>query len=240
MKHIRITSELSGEIPEFCRAVIVARNVNNDGESRALQAALDEQVARVRGEPTLRDYPCHPRIAPWISAFTKAGMNPRQMPPSIVSLVKRVRSGGTIPFINKLVCLFNLTSLKHLVPSGGDDLRAVGDLCLGKANGNERYTPLGKPGVQEIPSPGEVIYYDRGTQQVLCRGWCWRNGHGTRIQPSTADMAINVDALAVNRSEALAIADELAADVATYCGGEQRVYLLSRESPEIEFDVEDR
>jgi DNA/RNA-binding domain of Phe-tRNA-synthetase-like protein len=40
------------------------------------------------------------------------GLNPNQVPPSIVSLMKRVANGGRTPLVSELVALFNIQSLQ--------------------------------------------------------------------------------------------------------------------------------
>jgi lysyl-tRNA synthetase class 2 len=126
------------------------------------------------------------------------------------------------------VCIFNVVSLHHVVPCGGDDLdKVTGDVLLGRAEGTETYVPLGQPEVRESPRPGEVVLMDTGNRDVFCRCWCWRNGDRSRIEPVTRRVAINVDALPpVTAGEGRAAADEVAALVVRHCGGEVRVERL--------------
>ena len=236
---IRVDKKVLKMFPSFHRGVIIASGVDNNGEDANLRRELEDAVMQVRHSPALHNYKNHSRIASWRETFTKLGTNPNQNPPSVANLIKRTRNGSNVPFINKLVALFNITSLRHLVPSGGDDLRATsGLLCLGIANGDETYTPLGNPDVRESPTPGEVIYYDVSNKEVLCRRWCSRNSHKTRISSSTTRVAINVDGLRpVTPRQVEEITLELAAKVKTYCGGECEVHWLSNETPEVEFDI---
>ncbi len=166
-------------------------------------------------------------------------MNPNQKPPSIASLIKRVMNGNELPFINNLVAVMNIVSLVDVVPVGGDDLKATtGNLALTIADGNENYRPLGHPDCPEAPAPGEIIYHDTTCKEVLCRGWCWRNSHATRILPTTRVVAVNVDGLGtVGESEVGRIADTLAAKIRRYCGGNQRVFVLSKDHPKIVCDL---
>ncbi|KUK43090.1 MAG: B3/4 domain protein, partial [Thermovirga lienii] len=132
----------------------------------------------------------------------------------------------------KLVCIFNIVSLKYIVPCGGDDLSVVkGTLLLGQAVGDETYNPLGKPQETETPAPGEIILYDTGTKDVFCRGWCWKNGDSSKITPETKVVAINIDAMmdVVPQEEHRRAAFEVAELVKSKCGGEVDVRLLSPE-----------
>lgn len=235
MTTIQIDEQIFQKYPEFRRGVIVATDVNNEGHDPHLAAELKARIAAVREDQAFADYKSHPRVATWRDAFRENGMNPNQNPPSVAGLIKRVRNGRDIAFINNLVAMMNVTSMKYVVPVGGDNLKATtGYLSLSVARGDERYRPLGKPEYPETPAPREIIYLDTIRQEVLCRGWCWRNSHVTRILPSTTSVAINVDALGpVGQSDLEHITEELAAMVADYCGGDQSVYFLSKENREL-------
>jgi DNA/RNA-binding domain of Phe-tRNA-synthetase-like protein len=231
---IQIEDGVFSMFPDFCRGVIVARELDNRGEPPGLLEGLHEQVAKVRSDASLADYKSHRRIAPWRAAFEEFRMNPNQNPPSVAGLIKRIRNGHDLPFINKLVAIMNTVSLANIVPVGGDDLKSTaGHLSLTLASGDEQYRPLGKPERAEKPSPGEVIYQDTKRHEVLCRGWCWRNSHITRILPETEFVAINVDGLdPVAQTDVERIRNDLAAMVERYCGGILELYLLSKDHPE--------
>lgn len=236
---IQIDERVFGMFPEFRRGLVIATDLKNDEHSVELQSELRGIVAEVRGNTAFSDYKNHQRIAPWRRAFSQFGMNPNQNPPSIASLIKRVKNGKELPFINDLVALMNIVSLVNVIPVGGDDLKATtGNLALGIAEGNESYRPLGHPYCLETPAPGEVIYRDTTSKEVLCRGWCWRNSHVTRILPTTRAVAMNVDGLGiVGESEVGRIADTLAAKIRRYCGGNQRVFVLSKNHSKIVCDL---
>jgi DNA/RNA-binding domain of Phe-tRNA-synthetase-like protein len=234
---IRIDQNLFRQFPDFCRGVVAANGINNCGEDKDLLQELRDLEKRVYNDPSLRDYKNHLRISSWRKAFEKFGVNPNSQPPAIAALVKRTLSGTSIPFINKLVSIFNLVSLENIVPCGGDDIHCTkGNLELDFSTGDEEYVPLGKPEVMEHPRPGEIIYRD-GDKKVLCRAWCWRNSHVTRIRPETTRVAINVDGLSpVSPEEISDITQSLSVKVEQHCGGVVKTYLLSALNPEIEVE----
>ncbi|WP_300526108.1 phenylalanine--tRNA ligase beta subunit-related protein [Aminiphilus sp.] len=222
--------------PGFRRAVVVAKDLDNSGEPEALVALLREQERRIREDATLEDYKNHPHIAAWMQVFRDMGLNPNRHAPSIANLIKRVRSGKDLPFVNKIVAIFNAVSLSYVGSCGGDDLGVVtGDLRLGFASGSETYVPLGQPDQSEHPLPGEVIYYDAGNSNVFCRFWCWKNGDPSKITPETRAVAVNVDGMApVTAAEVLAKAEEAATLVRTFCGGTTSIHLLDPKHPGFE------
>jgi DNA/RNA-binding domain of Phe-tRNA-synthetase-like protein len=236
---IAVDSALFQAFPGYVRHVVVAEGLDNLPGPEALpelEALLREAEAAVRGDGAFAELKAHPRLASWREAFAAFRVNPNKCPPSIFNLVKRTRSGTALPFINPLVCIFNVVSLRHCLPAGGDDLdKVAGGIRLGYADGGESYTPLGQPDAREAPDPGEVILMDTGNREVFCRAWCWRNGHPSRIEPGTRRVAINLDALPpVAAAEGLAAAEATAALVTRFCGGTCRIHRLDAERPSFE------
>jgi DNA/RNA-binding domain of Phe-tRNA-synthetase-like protein len=232
MKDI-VAREVLAKFPNYIRGVVVARGVNNQGENQKLVELLRKVEQDATKDESLLEIKSHPRIASWRQAYADFGVNPNKFYCSIESLGRRARRGDQLPYINTLVALFNYFSLKHMVPSGGDDLdRVDGNLCLTLAKGDEPFTPFNSETI-EHPAPGEVIYVDNS--KVMCRCWNWRQGDQTKLTPTTANVAINVDCLPpVLRDEAEAITKELADLVREFCGGEINYFLLDNSQSEVE------
>jgi lysyl-tRNA synthetase class 2 len=232
MKDI-ISTEVLAKFPDYIRGVVIAKEVNNHGENQMLVELLRKAAENATRDESLQDIKNHPRIVPWRQAYADFGTNPNKFYCSLESLARRARRGDPLPYINTLVALFNYFSLKHMVPSGGDDLDSVdGDLRLTLAKSDELFTPLGAD-VVENPLSGEVIYADNS--KVLCRRWNWRQGDQTKLSPATTRVTINVDCLPpVSKSEAGTIIAELADLVREFCGGEVRCLLLDATRNEVE------
>ncbi len=224
-----IDPEVFIRFPGFSRAVVVARGVDNTREHAELAALLASYEETARGAH-LEDFRNHPRLAPWAEAFTSLGLNPNKFPPSVLNLVKRVRAGKSLPYVNSLVAIFNCVSLGHLCPCGGDDLDAVqGDLLLTFAKGTEEYMPLGQPEVLEHPAPGEIIYMDTTGNDVFCRAWCWKNGDRSKLVTGTMRAVINVDAmLPFGGADLAAAAADLAALLQRFTGAHTDIHMLDK------------
>lgn len=226
--------------PGYRRGVVVARGVVNLTADPELEARLRvaEQSAVQRFADA--DWRADPRLAAWLEAFGLLGVPVGSKPPSVAALVKRVAKGGSLPFINQLVALMNITSLENLVPCGGDDLDTVGEeLVLRPATGVESYRPLGKPETLEHPDPGELALVDLENAVVLCRCWCWRNSDVTKLTDETTAMALNVDLLApaVPVDAGTEIARRLADDVGRHCGGRVEWRMLTPSQPAARFEL---
>jgi len=228
-----VSPEVLIKFPEYIRGVVIARGANNSGENQRLVELLRKAEQDATQDESLKDIKNHPRIASWRRAYSDFGANPNKFYSSIESLGRRARRGDQLPYINTLVALFNYFSLKHMVPSGGDDLDRVDEkLCLTLAKGDEPFTPLNSD-VVEYPAPGEVTYVDEN--KVMCRRWNWRQGDQTKITPTTTNVAINIDCLPpVLKDGARAITGELADLVREFCGGEVTYFLLDASQSEVE------
>ncbi|MDR1920461.1 MAG: hypothetical protein LBS31_01775 [Candidatus Adiutrix sp.] len=225
------------QFPGFRRAVVVARNINNQGEHPELLALLRGAEEKTRGDE-FADYLDHPRLKIWSETFRALNINPKKHLPSVINMIKRVRGGKNLPYVNTLVAIFNYISLDQLISCGGDDLAVVkGDLRLTLAAGDENYTPLGQPGTREHPQPREVIYLDTASREVFCRAWCWKNGDVSKLEPTTTDAAINIDVMqpALTRADMEEAAEKTAALLRRFAGAETAVHFLSPERPEFEF-----
>lgn len=101
----------------------------------------------------------HPHVASWREAYRAFGVKVKQYPSSIENLLKRVMKGEELRHINPLVDLYNVVSLQHLIPVGGEDIDALlGGLWLRIAGENESAVYLLGDKEAKPPKPGEVIY----------------------------------------------------------------------------------
>jgi len=231
MKRIIIDDAIVEKHPDFYRAALIVQDAKNSLEN----SALSEMLSNVGSARIGMDVNSHPAVRAWDDAHIKSGLNPNKYPPSVKALLRRVAGGQPVPFINSAVALFNIISISHVMPCGGDDTdKIMGDLVLGIADGSENFIPLGQPDKIEHPSGGEVIYFDRGSNQVMCRRWNWRNGDITKLRLSTRNMVINVDCLPpVSRADADRARDELAALLVRYCEAKVEFHFLDRDQREI-------
>jgi DNA/RNA-binding domain of Phe-tRNA-synthetase-like protein len=232
----RIEESVFQMFPQFCRGIVTAAGIDNSRPSSELEALLREQEEKVRQNPSI-NLATHPRLQIWKDAYRQFGANPNKFTPSIVFLVKQVKSGKTVRSISPAVDVFNIVSLKHVIPCGGDDMDSVeGDVTLGRAQSDETFAPIFRPEDVEHPDPGEVIYVNRLTKRVLCRRWNWRNADFSKLSQETQNLGINVDGMipSIGRPEIEEAAEGLKELLLRYCGGRIAVHYLDVHNPEIE------
>ena len=230
MRKIIIEKDIFSKFPGFKRGLILISDIENSFVNEKIERFLNEEIDRRASQQNLE----HNYVKAWDEIHRKFGSNPNKFPPSIKALLKRVEKGKKIPFINSVVALFNYISLKYLIPCGGDDVGKIeGNLCLGFAKGNEIFVPLGSH-QEENPEPGEVIYYDDKTLNVMCRKWNWRNGDFSKITENTKKIVINVDGADIVPESLIKEAkDELAELLKENCRASLITDLLSSKKNEI-------
>ncbi len=222
--------------PDFCRGIVVAAGIDNSRPCPDLERLLKEQEEKMRQDAGL-ELSTHPRLLAWKEAYRKFGSNPNKFTPSIVFLAKQVKAGKPVRSISPAVDAFNIISLKHVIPCGGDDMDSVeDDVTLGRAGADETFAPIFKPEEVEHPDPGEVIYVNRKTGRVLCRRWNWRNADFSKLTPQTRNLAINVDGMmpAISRGEIEEAAEGLKQLLLRYCGGSVSIQYLDAANREME------
>jgi tyrosyl-tRNA synthetase len=234
---LSIESALAIRYPDYRMYTVVATGIDNQNSSEALTVALRSAEQAILKNPELSDLKTNPRIAAWEKAFREFGADPAITKPSLEALLHRVLSGHEIPSINKVVDISNLVSLKHLVPSGGDDLAKIdGDFGLRYSTGLEEFLPINSKD-EEQPVPGEVIYADE--QKVLCRCWIWRQSEHSKITESSRVVAVNVDVMPpATPEEGKAAAEEIAKLIETYCGGTTRIITIGAEALSVPLESE--
>lgn len=191
MNKIIIKEDIFNLFPDFHRGVVFVKDMNNQKSNKRVRKLLKKEIDRQVEIDESKDS----RILAWDDAYKTMGVDPESYMPSIQYLINSIKPNKSLPFINSVVALFNYISIKHVTPCGGDDLtRIEGNLVLGIAKGTEVFVPLGRE-VKEHPDPGEVIYYDDLSNNVMCRRFNWRNGDITKIEVDSKKVVLNIDSL---------------------------------------------
>ncbi|WP_297629076.1 B3/4 domain-containing protein [uncultured Slackia sp.] len=152
---------------------------------------------------------------------------------SIENLLKRVLKNNPVKSINPLVDIYNIVSLKHALPVGGEDLDTfVGDLRLCVTEGGDDFQPLGS--WEKDPTlPGEVCYLD--DEGAVCRCWNWRDGERTALSDNTENAFLIIENVDPARHKDLeAAVEELSALVQHNLGATVTTHaIVSKENPSV-------
>jgi DNA/RNA-binding domain of Phe-tRNA-synthetase-like protein len=236
--NLRATPEFFELFPEARVALVVVRGADNRKREEApfalfLREAQANAATKLQGGPLAE----HPRIRCWREAYRAFGAKPKDSPSSIENLARRALKGEPLRPINPLVDLYNVVSLRHLLPAGGEDLDAVeGDILLTRATEDEAKVKLLGEAEERAPKPGEVLYKD--ARGAICRRWNWKEAERTKLTENTRNAILVLEAIApISVSELEAAALELERFVLEHCGGRTTVELVDRQRPEISFEA---
>lgn len=230
-----IQSELLQKFPGLHLGVVVASGIDNTKDRSDLSAQLGQEAARIRANLTLDTLAQQPKIACWKAAYAAFGGEPKKNRSSVENLHKMILEGRELASINPLVDAYNVVSLKHVLPVGGEDLDCMqGNLQLRFASANE--TPIILLGEKDArpPKTGEVIYADDNS--AFCRRWNWREADRTKLTAGTKNAILVIEGLPPTTKQEVQIAiKELAALVRTHCGGTISTSLLDESNAGIKF-----
>jgi DNA/RNA-binding domain of Phe-tRNA-synthetase-like protein len=220
--------------PSVKIGILVGKGLDNHSMSSAITSLLHQTEDEVRKRHSVEDLSTMPKISDWREAYRKFGFKPSSHRSSVEALLRRVVQGKPLPSINSIVDLYNLISIKHVFPVGGDDLEHVeGKITLTVANGSEHFVMLGTE-VPEKIKEGEIIYRDE--REVLCRSWNYRECEKTKITKDTKNICLVIEGLdhAINEEIKHALS-ELRNLLAAHCKGVFQEFFLNRDFSEVLF-----
>lgn len=97
------------------------------------------------------------------------GKKSRRIRSAPETLIKIVKSKGSIPRIIPLVDIYNIISIKYALALGAHDLdKITGNVELKFTEGGEKFIPIGTTELETI-FPGEYAYFDDATNEIICR-----------------------------------------------------------------------
>ena len=237
MTRLVVDETIFQSFPDALIGALVCRAVDNRtdrSEAEALTRMLGEAAGRARLALQGQTLAEHPHVACWREAYRAFGAEPKKYPSSIENLLRRMLKGEDPRHINKLVDIYNIVSLTHLVPVGGEDLASIeGDIRLTKASDSEPAVRLLGEVEQRAPKAGEVIYAD--DLGAICRRWNWKESDCTKLTEDTKEVVLVLEALPpIDRSKLEAAMEELSALVKEHLGGDVSSKVLDRQRREME------
>lgn len=235
MPKFRLEPDFLELFPHATIAIAVVEGIDNTVNDPEIWPMLELEMERARVSMSEGEVGQHPAVLPWRAAYGAFGVKPSKYRSSIESMLRSAQSGRLRP-INPLVDLYNMISLRHLLPVGGEDLASVeGDVRLTRAAGIEHFVPIG--GDEPEPPPvGAVIYRDDAG--VICSCWNWREAERTMLTTATTDALLVVESIPPLDPLAARVAiDDLAALVTRHLGGQAVVSVLDRNHACVELEL---
>ena len=230
----RIDNQIFKKFSGLNIGVIVVKGVNNSGVLAEVQENIRKEEERIRENYNTETLSQNPKIDIWRKAYSAFGAKPKENKSSVENLYRLVLNGINLRHINNLVDIYNLISLKHMLPVGGEDTDKIQrDVLLTFASENEPPVLLLGDKEPRPPHLGEVIYKD--DISTICRRWNWREADRTKFTEETRNCILVIEGLSpVTREEIEAATNELKEMVEKYCGGTLVYSVLDRNKSEIE------
>ena len=118
---------------------------------------------------------------------------------------------------------------ERALPASGDDLdKIVGDVAFRFARDGDDFQDMsGDADLGGPPKPGEVVYADAA--KVLCRRWNWRQDGRSTITPQTRRALVVLQANGFG--DVAAAAEDLAALLGRFCGGQCQIAVADANRP---------
>jgi DNA/RNA-binding domain of Phe-tRNA-synthetase-like protein len=221
------------DYPDIHIGVLVGTGMDNkkpyDDLFRLQMEALEAAKEHIGDQPPTK----HPHISSWRELYRSFGTKPGDYRPSSEALIRRSIKTGKLPRINNAVDLYNVVSVKHVIPMGGFDTDNVnGDIYLRKSNGGEKFLPLGASGHEETYE-GEVVYAD--DKRVLTRRWNYRDADETKITEESENMVLFIDASPqISIEKVVAALAELEQLLSDSCRGSYSKFVAGSDEPVID------
>jgi DNA/RNA-binding domain of Phe-tRNA-synthetase-like protein len=228
----KIDPRIFQRFPGLVIGAIIVKGADNSGTAGEIQSGLRSQETRIKSEFQLPTLSQHQKIGVWRKAYSAFGGKPDKNKSSVESLYRLVLQGAELRHINSLVDTYNLISLKHMLPAGGEDLGKIkGGILLTFAGAGEPSVLLIGEKEPRPPHEGEVIYKDEIS--AICRRWNWREADRTKLTEETKNCILVIEGLPpITREEVENAVKELADLVQKFCGAEASYKILDVQDPE--------
>ena len=233
MTTFRVEPAIFERFPQLRLGLLELSDVHNMSAAEELERLLVAVQDKVRRELSGITVSQHPQVASWREAYRAFGVKAKDYPSSIENLLKRVLKGETLRSVNPLVDLYNLVSLEHLVPVGGEDLDSVqADNTLRFAGNDEAAIHLLGDSEAKVPKVGEVIYADENG--AICRRFNWKEAERSKLTAITKRAVLVIEALPPVDEIKLQVALNDLGDLAQrFCQATVKMHLLSPASPKL-------
>lgn len=231
---LKINQKIFERFPGLNMGVIVVKDVDNSGIQKDILEKIKEIEQNIRKDYKTETLLQNPKIECWRKAYSLFGGEPKKNKSSIESLYRRILSGEELRHINKLVDIYNLISIKYMLPVGGEDLNKIkGDIELTFAGSEEPLVALLGDKEARQPHEGEVIYKD--AISAICRRFNWREADRTKLTEKTTNCILVIEALPPSTKEELyKITLELKELIEKQCQGKIKYTILNENEHEIE------
>ena len=109
----KIDEKIFEQYPSLNIGIIVAKGIDNTGESSKILSMLSEQSNSIKSEHNIETYKELPKINAWREAYRVFGAKPKKYTCSVENLYRMIFEGIQLRHINKIVDIYNYISLNQ-------------------------------------------------------------------------------------------------------------------------------
>lgn len=231
MNKFIVDEKIFDMFPDLKIGVVGCKDINNKEQNNNIRKLLDDLSEKTKRDIEGIELCEYPVIRSWRDAYKKFGEKKNRS--SIESLIRSIVNGREIPTINSLVDIYNIISIKYLLPCGGEDIEKINDnMYLTIADGTEEFLPLGSQ-IIENPNVGEVIY--KFDNNVICRNFNYRESDLTKLTEDTNNALLCIECIDKNDYNKLDEAvKELSSLIKQYLGSNNKICFLDKDNRTIE------
>ncbi|MEM4410300.1 MAG: phenylalanine--tRNA ligase beta subunit-related protein [Candidatus Caldarchaeum sp.] len=212
---------IAGEVSAFFKGLGVrlalVQEVSVGAGAEGLEEFISEAVSNVRKTLKLDELTRHQLVRVYRDFFWRMGVDPTKTRPSAEALLRRVLLGREFPRVNTLVDVYNVVSMKNVVPIAAFDAdRLAGDLAMRFAHTGESFEGIGME--KPLRLSGKEVVVEDG--QKLVAVYPYRDAESSKVTEMSRNVLLMVCGVPGVEMEYLkACSDELVNAVLSYCGG---------------------
>lgn len=231
---VAVEPPVFARFPGLTIVAVSASNVDTTRANPAADALWDAAWQEVAASAAaLGNAQSHPRVAPWRTAFREMGLAPRDFRSSIENLMRRALRGGEPFRISPLVDSYNALSIRHAIPIGCFDARAIhgfgAPLHVRETHAGDTFHAL-DANEPEPTAVGEVTW--ASGEVLITRHFVWRQSREALVTPDTRDVLIVAEVLGeVGHDAARALEHDLVQMLHEVFGVSSTSALINAEHP---------
>ncbi|MDD3647186.1 MAG: phenylalanine--tRNA ligase beta subunit-related protein [Candidatus Dojkabacteria bacterium] len=226
-----VTQKIFDKFPNAKFGALLIEGIDNSKKHPEIVKLLEKQIAETMDQFSSGAVKSLPQIKSWRRVFKELGLN-REFLPSHEALLTRVISKGELPDINPLVNIYNIISLKYLIPIGGHDTDKAPVIRIDETTGEESFQVMNSEEVLEVEK-GELAYISGN--KILTRNFVWRQSDTSKTDVQTQNVFIPIDNAAgdMSEKEIKEIAEELKTLITSHLGGKAAFGMINQKNPSV-------
>ena len=229
-----VTNKIFEKFPDAKFGALLIEGVDNKKQSDEIMKLLETQIKTTIEQYNNRSTKSIPQIKNWREVFKELGLN-RDFLPSHEALITRVKSKNELPDINPLVNIYNIVSLKYLIPIGGHDTDKAPDIRIDRTTGQEPFQAMNS-NEKIMVEPNEIAYIFKN--EILTRHFVWRQSETSKTDANTKNVFIPIDNASgdMSKDKIRQVSQEIADLITKHLGGTTKFDIVDKNNTEINFD----